>query len=61
MHFAEEGQHMVLAQTEHFDVLHNHHFVIGDSEQRVLQHGFRIFVVSLGEELEGFVNASGRA
>jgi len=36
VHLAEERQHMVLALTEHFDVFHNHHFVVGDGEKRVL-------------------------
>ena len=29
MHLAEKRQHVMLAQAEHFDIFHNHHFVVG--------------------------------
>src|SRR5579864_8135199 len=35
VHLAEKWQHMVLAEAEHFDVLHDHHFVISNGKQSV--------------------------
>src|SRR5208282_6795682 len=32
VHLAEKGQKMMLAQAEHFNVFHDHHFVIVDCE-----------------------------
>src|ERR1019366_2807920 len=53
MDLAEEWQHVVLTQAEHFDVLHDHHLVVVHAEQRRLQHLFRVFAVALGKVLQG--------
>src|SRR3981189_95337 len=57
MHLAKKRQKMVLAQAEHFDVFHNHHLVVVDSEQRLAQKRFGIVLVALDEKLHGFMHA----
>ena len=52
MHFAEERQHMVLAEAEHFHVFYDDHLVVTDCKQRSLQQLFGIFLVSLGQVLQ---------
>ena len=59
MHLAEEWQHVVLAEREHLNVLHNHHLVVIDIEHGAAQYFCGIFVVSLGEKGHGFLDASG--
>ena len=59
VYFAEEWQQVVLAEAEHFYVLDDHHFVVGDGEERAFEQGFGIFGVAAGEELHGFANALG--
>ena len=59
VHLAEERQHVVLAEAEHLDVFHDHHFVVADGEERALQQRFGVFVIAPGEELESFVNPLG--
>jgi len=59
VHFAEEGQHVVFTQAEHFDVFDDDHFVVADGEERAFEQGFGIFGVAAGEELHGFANALG--
>ena len=46
MHLAKKRQKMVLAQAEHFDVFHDHHFVVIDREQRSAQEFRGIFLCS---------------
>ena len=58
---AEERQHVVLAQAEHFYVFDDDHLVIIDGEQSLLEHGLGIFAVTLGQELHRFVDALRRA
>ena len=53
MGFADERQHVVLAQGEEFDVLHDDHVVVGFLEQGALDDGFPVLEISLGEELHG--------
>src|SRR4029077_4183558 len=60
VHFAEERQQMVLAETEHLDVFDDDHFVVAHGEERAFEQGLGIFLVLLGEELHGFVDAFGR-
>src|SRR5579862_4997104 len=61
VHLAEEGQHVVLAERVHLDVLDDDHLVIVDVEEGVVEDGVGIFVVSLGEEGQGFLDALGGA
>ena len=61
MHLPEKWQHVVLAQAEHLDVFHDHHFVIGDREQRILKQRFRVFVVATSKKLKSFVDPCRRA
>src|SRR5207302_4824808 len=57
VNFAKKGQHVVLAEAEHLDIFHDHHFVVTDRKQRLLQHGVWIFFVALGQKFEGAVDA----
>ena len=59
MHLAEEGQHVVLAEAEHFDVFHDDHLVVINGEQRALEQSFGIFVVSLVRNFMAFWTRSG--
>src|SRR5215469_4041356 len=61
VHLSEERQHVVLAEAEHLDVFHDHHFVVGDREERALQQRFGVFVIAPGEEVESFVDPLGCA
>ena len=49
----------MLAEAEHFDVFHDHHFVVVDREQRLAQKRFGIVLVALDEKLHGFGHARG--
>lgn len=57
--FAEERQHVVFAEAEHFDVFDDDHFVVGDGEECAFEQSFGVFGVAAGEKLHGFVNALG--
>src|SRR5579863_10507606 len=59
VHFAEEWQHVVLAEAEHFDVFDDDHFVVGFGEERAFEQGFGIFGVTAGEKLHGLADALG--
>ena len=59
VHFAEERQHVVLAEAEHFDVFDDDHFVVGDGEERAFEQSFGVFGVAAGEKLHGLANALG--
>jgi hypothetical protein len=48
VHFSEEGQQVMLAEAEHFDVFDDDHFVVGDGEERAFEQGFGIFGVAAG-------------
>ena len=52
VHFAKKGQHVVLAQAEHLNVLYDHHFVIVNAEQRALQDLLRVLAIAFGEILQ---------
>jgi len=56
VHFAEEGQHVVLAEAEHFDVLDDDHFVVGDGEERAFEQSFGVFGIAAGKKLHGLAN-----
>jgi len=60
VHFAEEWEHVMLAEAEHFDIFDDDHFVVGYGEERALKQRFGVFVVAAGEELHGFANPLGR-
>ena len=59
VYFAEERQHVMFAEAEHFYVFDDDHFVVGDGEERAFEQGFGVFGVAAGEELHGFVDALG--
>ena len=40
---------MVFAKTEHLDILDDHHFVVGDLEQRAVEDFPRVHLVALGQ------------
>src|SRR5437868_766616 len=61
VYLAEEGQHVMLAQAEYLDIFDDHHFVVADGEEGVLEHGVGILLVAFGKKLEGMVYAFGRA
>src|SRR5690349_20613408 len=61
MHLAEEWQHMVLAQAEHFNIFDDHHLVVRDGKERVLEHRLGIFVIAASEKLKRFVKTSSSA
>ena len=49
---AEERQQVVLAQAVEVDVLHDHHLAVVDGEQRIVEHGVDVRVVSARQESE---------
>ena len=53
MGLADERQHVVLAQGEQLDVLHNDHVVVRLLEEGALDNGFSVLEIALGEELHG--------
>ena len=57
VHLAKKRQQVVLAQAEHLDVFHDHHFVVSDREQRLAQKRFGVVLVTLDEKLHGFFDA----
>ncbi len=59
VYLAKERQHVVLAETKHFDVLDDDHLVVGDCEQGLLKHGLGVFFVALDQMLIGAVNSLG--
>ena len=52
MDLAEKRQHVVLTQAEHLDVFHDHHFVVSDGEEGILQHGLGVFAVAASKKLK---------
>ena len=54
---AEERQQVVLAQAVEVDVLDDHHLVIIDGEQRVVEHGIDVGRVAAREEPERLLDA----
>lgn len=59
MHFADEGEEVMLAETEALDVLHDHHPVGIRREERSVDNGLEILVVAFGEKGKGFRSACG--
>src|SRR6266436_41572 len=57
VYFAEKWQHVMFAQAEHLNVFDNNHLVVGDGEERLLQHRVRIFFVAAGEKFPGPAHA----
>jgi hypothetical protein len=60
VHFAEEGQQVVLTEAEHFYVFDDDHLVVFFVKERAFEQGFGILLVAFGEELHRFVDALGR-
>ena len=52
VHAAEERDQVVLAEAVEVDVLDEHHLVVGDLEERVVEDRERILRVALGEEAQ---------
>lgn len=50
---AEEGQEMVLAQAEDFDVAHDHHLVVVHGEAGLVEQSLEVHFDPGGEELHG--------
>ena len=50
--FPEEGQQMMLAQAVEVDVLDDHHLAVVDGEQRVVDHGVDVRIISARQKLE---------
>src|SRR6516164_3388497 len=48
---SEERQKMVFAQTEHLNILDDHHFVVSYVEHRAQQNLLRVLLVALGQIL----------
>src|SRR4029077_6342861 len=46
MYFAKKRQQMVLAETEHLNVLNDDHFVIGHVEERALKHFVGVLLIA---------------
>ena len=61
MHFAEEWQHVMLAEAEHFDVFDDDHLVVIDLEEGRAQQLPRIFLISAREKSNGFGHALRRS
>jgi len=57
--FAEERKHVMFAKAEHFDVLDDDHFVVGDGEEGAFEEGLGVFGIAASEELHRFAHALG--
>ena len=53
MRFADEGEHMVLAEGEEFDVLDDDHVVVGLLEEGAFDDGLPVLEIPLRKELHG--------
>ncbi len=53
MRLADKRKHVMLAQGEEFDVLHNNHMVVRLLEKGTLHDGFTVLEIALGKELHG--------
>ena len=60
MHLAEEGQQVVFAEREDFNVLYDHHLVVIFVEERPMQDLRRILSIALGQEGHRLLHAPGR-
>lgn len=49
MTFAEEREQVMFAEAEHFDILYDHHFVVGHIEHGSIQQLIRILLVTAGQ------------
>jgi len=57
VHLAEKRQHVVLAHAEHFDVFDDHHLIVIDGEERVVDDVGGLLGVAVGEVLHGLDDA----
>src|SRR5882724_12178458 len=57
--FAEKWKHMMLAETEKFDVLDDHHFVVTDAESCAVQDGIEILMIAARQKLQRFFKTLG--
>src|SRR6266851_3594067 len=55
MGFAEEGQEVVFAEAEEFDVFNDDHLVVGHAERRAVQYMIDVQVVTAGQIFERFL------
>src|SRR5579862_735077 len=53
----EKRQQMMLAHAEYFDVLYDHHFVVGDVEQGSIQDLIHILLIATGQIPQGLGHA----
>jgi hypothetical protein len=56
-----EGQQVVLAEAVELDVLDDHHLVVGDVEEGVVQDLVRVLVIAPGQEAQRLRDAARRA
>jgi hypothetical protein len=57
---AKERQQVVLTEAEDFDVLDNHHLVVGDLVERAVQDLIHILMIAAGQKTQGPSHALGR-
>ena len=57
MDLAEEWQHVVLAETEHLHVFDDDHLIVVDGKQSACEQLLGIFLISLGQILQGTFHA----
>src|SRR5271154_3901985 len=48
----KKRQQMVLAEAEELNVLHHHHFVIGNAKRGAIQNVFRVLQIAAGQEFQ---------
>src|SRR2546426_6584829 len=48
---------MMFTHRKYLDVLHHHHLVVADAEERAVEQGADVFLIALGEEPEGPLDA----
>jgi MFS family permease len=58
---AEKRQQVVLAQAVEVDILDDHHLVVIDGEERVVQHLVDVGVIAAGQKAQGLLDARRRA
>jgi hypothetical protein len=51
MHLSEKRQHVMLAEAEKFDVLHDHHLVVRNGVQRVVDDLMDVGLIAAGQKL----------
>src|SRR5581483_10222604 len=59
MYLAEKRKQVMFAQAEHLDVFDDHHLVIANGEQGIVEKHFRIFAVAFCQKFKGAVDPLG--